>query len=669
MDAVKTSEKKNNVIKANKENKANKPDGGKGITSKRKMMSMSEARATFGRIMKELFASNKKQLILVAVCLVLAAIATSGASIYIINMTSTLLDSGKVKDEIIKSLIIGVSVMALIYFLGIIAQYLKSRTMGIVTQKFLDDMRKKMFNGMQNLPIKYFDTHTHGDIMSYYTNDIDAIREMVSQSVPAVFNSLIMVSVIFVIMIYYSLWLMLIVIAFTVIMLFVAKNVGGRSAKYFIAQQKTTAKAEGFMEETMHGQKVIKVFNHERETEKEFDKVNEELFEASKKAHTYANMLMPILGNVGNIMYVCLAFVGSLIIVYDGINVGLNGISKTASAIIPVVVGFLTMGRQFSIQIGQVSQQLNAVVMALAGAQRIFALMDEQPEQDNGYVTLVNAKYDDNGELTETTERTGLWAWKHPHKAEGTITYAPLKGDIEMHGVDFGYVPEKIVLHDVSLHAKPGEKYAFVGATGAGKTTITNLLNRFYDIADGKIRYDGININKIKKADLRRSLGMVLQDTSLFTGTIMENIRYGRLEATDEDVYNAAKIANAHDFITRLPEGYNTMLTNDGTNLSQGQRQLLAIARAAVADAPVMIMDEATSSIDTRTELLVQEGTDRLMKGRTVFIIAHRLSTVRNADTIMVLDKGRVIERGSHEQLIALKGTYYALYTGAVELE
>lgn len=657
MDAVKTPEKAKKMKKE------------KGGMPKKKMMNMSDAKTTFVRIMKELFASNKKQLILVAVCLVVAAIATSGASIYIINMTSTLLDSGKVKDEIIKSLTIGVSVMALIYILGIIAQYLKSRTMGIVTQKFLDDMRKKMFNGMQNLPIKYFDTHTHGDIMSYYTNDIDAIREMVSQSIPAVFNSLIMITVVFVIMVYYSLWLMLIVIAFTVVMLFVTKNVGGRSAKYFIAQQKTTAKAEGFMEETMHGQKVIKVFNHEHEIEEQFDKVNEELFDSSRKAHTYANMLMPILGNVGNIMYVCLAFVGSLIIVYSGINVGLNGVSRTASAIIPVVVGFLTMGRQFSIQIGQVSQQLNAVVMALAGAQRIFALMDEQPEQDNGYVTLVNAKYDDNGELTETTERTGLWAWKHPHKAEGTITYAPLKGDIEMHDVDFGYVPEKIVLHDVSLHAKPGEKYAFVGATGAGKTTITNLLNRFYDIADGKIRYDGININKIKKADLRRSLGMVLQDTSLFTGTIMENIRYGRLEATDEDVYNAAKIANAHDFITRLPEGYNTMLTNDGANLSQGQRQLLAIARAAVADAPVMIMDEATSSIDTRTELLVQEGTDRLMKGRTVFIIAHRLSTVRNADTIMVLDKGRVIERGSHEQLIALKGTYYALYTGAVELE
>lgn len=623
----------------------------------------------FARIIKELFSANGGKLIVVAVCLVIGAIATSGASIYIISMVNNLFDSGKMIDEIVKSLIVGVSVMAGIYILGTIAQFLKGRIMAVVTQKFLDDMRKKMFNGMQNLPIKYFDTHTHGDIMSYYTNDIDAIREMVSQSLPSIFNAAVMLAVILVIMLYYSIWLTLVVLGFSVIMLFVTKAVGGRSAKYFIAQQKSTARAEGFMEETMYGQKVIKVFNHEEKIKEEFDKVNEELFNASRTAHTYANMLMPLLGNIGNIMYVFLAFVGSLIVVYEGVNVGLSGVSSTASAVISVVVGFLTMGRQFSIQIGQASQQLNAVVMALAGARRIFALMDEQPEADDGYVTLVHAKYDENGELTETDERTGLWAWKHPHKADGTITYVPLKGDIEMHDVDFGYVPEKIVLHDVSLHARPGEKYAFVGATGAGKTTITNLINRFYDIADGKIRYDGININKIKKADLRRSLGMVLQDTNLFTGTIMENIRYGRLDATDEEVYEAAKIANAHDFITRLPDGYDTMLTNDGTNLSQGQRQLLAIARAAVADAPVMIMDEATSSIDTRTELLVQEGTDRLMKGRTVFIIAHRLSTVRNADTIMVLDGGRVIERGSHDELIAEKGAYYALYTGAVELE
>ena len=624
---------------------------------------------TFKRLLKELYLPNKKRLILVAICLVVSAIVSSGASIYIINMVRSLFDSGKLQDEILQSLIIGVSIMAVVYAAGVAANFIYTRVMAVVTQKFLDDTRKKLFGGMQSLPIRYFDTHTNGDIMSYYTNDIDAIRQMVSQSLPQVFISAIMIIAISVIMLYYSLWLTFIVVGFTVVMFFVTKIVGGRSAKYFIEQQKVMGKAEGFMEETVGGQKVIKVFNHEEEAKESFDKVNEELYTAARNANTYANMLMPILGNIGNVMYVLLAFVGSLIIIFEGVNVGLSGVSKTANLLIPVVVGFLTMGRQFTGQIGQVSNQMNAIVMALAGAQRIYALMDEKPEEDNGYVTLVHAKYDENGNLTETDERTGLWAWKHPHKAEGTITYVPLRGDIEMHDVDFGYVPEKIVLHDVSLHATPGEKYAFVGATGAGKTTITNLLNRFYDIADGKIRYDGININKIKKADLRRSLGMVLQDTNLFTGTIMENIRYGRLDATDEEVYEAAKIANAHDFITRLPEGYDTMLTNDGTNLSQGQRQLLAIARAAVADAPVMILDEATSSIDTRTERLVQEGTDRLMKGRTVFVIAHRLSTVQNADTIMVLDKGRVIERGSHKELIEKKGSYYALYTGAVELE
>ena len=625
--------------------------------------------STMKRVIGELYKTNKKRLIVVAVCLVLSSLAMSGASIYIINMVRNLFDTGSVRDEIIRSLIIGVSTMGAVYGLGIIANFIYNRLMAVVTQKFLDDTRKKLFGKMQNLPIRFFDTHTDGDIMSFYTNDIDAIRQMVSQALPQLFISGITVVVVFFIMLYYSLWLTMIVVAFAGIMFLVTKVVGGRSAKYFIAQQKTTGKAEGFMEETMTGQKVIKVFNHEEEAKEAFDKVNEELYVAAKNANTYANMLMPILGNLGNIMYVMLAFVGSLIAIYEGINVGLSGVSRTVNLLIPVVVGFLTMGKQFTGQIGQASSQINAIVMALAGAKRIYALMDEEPEEDNGYVTLVHAKYDEKGTLTETEERTGIWAWKHPHKAEGTITYVPLKGDIEMHDVDFGYVPEKIVLHDVSLHAHPGEKYAFVGATGAGKTTITNLLNRFYDIADGKIRYDGININKIRKADLRRSLGIVLQDTHLFTGTIMDNIRYGRLDATDEEVYEAAKIANAHDFITRLPQGYATMLTNDGANLSQGQRQLLAIARAAIADAPVMIMDEATSSIDTRTERLVQEGTDRLMKGRTVFVIAHRLSTVRNADTIMVLDRGSVIERGSHEELLEKKGSYYALYTGAVELD
>ena len=638
------------------------------VKMKGKSMAIN-VKGTFTRLIKELFSKYKKKLILVAFCLVMSAIATSGASIYIINMTRSLLATGRVVDEALASLTVGVSVMAVIYFAGILASYIRTRTMAIVTQNFLNDIRIKMFRGMENLPIKYFDTHNHGDIMSYYTNDIDAIRQLVSQTLPAVFQSSIMIVVIFFVMLYYSFWLTLIVLACVVAMLFVSKRVGGNSAKYFIRQQRTLAKTEGYIEEMIHGQKVVKVFCHEEEAEKKFDEINEELFKDARDANTYANILMPILGNLGNIMYVLLAFAGSLIVVNEGINVGLMGVSRTASALIPVVVGFLTMGRQFTMQVSQISQQINAIVMALAGAERIFALMDEKPEEDNGYVTLVHAKYDENGNLTETDERTGTWAWKHPHKADGTITYVPLKGDIEMHNVDFGYVPEKIVLHNVSLHAMPGEKYAFVGATGAGKTTITNLINRFYDIADGKIRYDGININKIKKADLRRSLGIVLQDTNLFTGTVRENIRYGRLDATDEEVEEAAKIANAHDFITRLPDGYDTMLESDGANLSQGQRQLLSIARAAVADAPVMILDEATSSIDTRTERLVQEGTDRLMKGRTVFVIAHRLSTVQNADTIMVLDHGRVIERGSHDELIAQKGQYYQLYTGAFELE
>lgn len=638
------------------------------VKMKGKSMAIN-VKGTFARLIKELFSKYKKKLILVAFCLVMSAIATSGASIYIINMTRSLLATGRVVDEALASLTVGVSVMAVIYFAGILASYIRTRTMAIVTQNFLNDIRIKMFRGMENLPIKYFDTHNHGDIMSYYTNDIDAIRQLVSQTLPAVFQSSIMIVVIFFVMLYYSFWLTLIVLACVVAMLFVSKRVGGNSAKYFIRQQRTLAKTEGYIEEMIHGQKVVKVFCHEEEAEKKFDEINEELFKDARDANTYANILMPILGNLGNIMYVLLAFAGSLIVVNEGINVGLMGVSRTASALIPVVVGFLTMGRQFTMQVSQISQQINAIVMALAGAERIFALMDEKPEEDNGYVTLVHAKYDENGNLTETDERTGTWAWKHPHKADGTITYVPLKGDIEMHNVDFGYVPEKIVLHNVSLHAMPGEKYAFVGATGAGKTTITNLINRFYDIADGKIRYDGININKIKKADLRRSLGIVLQDTNLFTGTVRENIRYGRLDATDEEVEEAAKIANAHDFITRLPDGYDTMLESDGANLSQGQRQLLSIARAAVADAPVMILDEATSSIDTRTERLVQEGTDRLMKGRTVFVIAHRLSTVQNADTIMVLDHGRVIERGSHDELIAQKGQYYQLYTGAFELE
>ena len=505
--------------------------------------------------------------------------------------------------------------------------------------------------------------------MSHYTNDIDTLRQLVSESLPTIVQSSVMVVVLLVVMLYYSLWLSLIVFACVALMLLTAKKVGGNSAKYFVRHQKSLGETEGFIEEMMHGQKVVKVFCHEEASEKDFDEVNGRLFEDAYKANAYSNMLGPIMGNLGNIMYVLLAFIGSVMVITESTNVGFMGIAKTKEVLIPIVVGFLTMGRQFTNQVSMLSQQINYIVMAIAGAERIFSLMDEQPETDNGYVTLVNAEILDDGVITESEKRTGKWAWKHPHTADGSVTYTELKGDIQMVDVDFGYVPDKIVLHDVSLYAKPGQKVAFVGATGAGKTTITNLLNRFYDIADGKIRYDGININKIKKDDLRRSLGMVLQDTNLFTGTIMDNIRYGKLDATDEECVAAAKLANAHDFITRLPDGYNTLLENDGANLSQGQRQLLSIARAAVANAPVMIMDEATSSIDTRTEALVQKGTDELMKGRTVFVIAHRLSTVQNSDVIMVLDHGVIIERGSHKELIAKRGRYYQLYTGAFELE
>lgn len=625
---------------------------------------------TLKRILRELYAVSGKKLALVAVSIVIAAAATSGASVYIINMVRTLFaDAGGAKGAIVRSLVTGVSAMAAVYLFGVVAGYVKTRVMVDVTYGFLDGIRRNMFGRMQNLPIRFFDANTHGDIMSNYTNDVDSLVDMVDGSLPNIFHSLVMMAVTLTIMLVYSVWLTLLVLTFSLLMLAVTRFVGGTSAKYFLRQQKSIAKAEGFVEESMHGQKVIKVFNHESEIKREFDAVNQELFENSDKANGYANMLMPMLGNIGNMMYVLLAFVGSIMIVKNLVNVGLSGITRTAERIIPIVVGFLTIGKQFTNQIIQSSQQINAVIRGLAGSKRIFDLLDEAPESDDGCVTLVNAKKSQSGELIECAERTGLWAWRCPCRESGETTYVPLRGDIELAHVDFGYEPGKTVLHDVSLRARPGEKYAFVGATGAGKTTITNLLTRFYDIADGKIRYDGISINKIKKGDLRASLGLVLQDTSLFTGTIRENIRYGKLDATDEEVIEAAKIANAHDFITRLPEGYDTVLTNDGANLSQGQRQLLSIARAATEGAPVMIMDEATSSIDTRTEKLVQEGTDRLMQGRTVFVIAHRLSTVRNADTIMVLDGGRVIERGTHKELLALRGTYYGLYTGAIELD
>jgi len=525
-------------------------------------------------------------------------------------------------------------------------------------------MRRSMFDGMQNLPIKYFDTNKHGDIMSHYTNDIDTLRQLVSQALPALIQSAIIVVVVFFIMLYFSIWMTLLLIAGVLVMMLVSKKIGGGSAKYFVRQQKAMGKNEGFVQEMMNGQKVIKVFCHEDECQENFDKINEQLYQDSFRAHAYANCLGPIIMNIGNILYVLVAMAGGLFLLSGLPNLSLSGMAFSISIMVP----FLNMTKQFTGNINQVSQQINAIVMGMAGAQRIFSLMDESAETDGGYVTLVNAEVAPDGSITESDKRTGKWAWKHPH-GDGSLTYTLLKGDVRLSNVDFAYEEGKDVLHDVTVYAEPGQKVAFVGATGAGKTTITNLINRFYDIADGKIRYDGININKIKKSDLRRSLGIVLQETNLFTGTVMENIRYGRLDATDEDCIKAAQLAGADDFITRLPQGYQTELRGNGSNLSQGQRQLIAIARAAVADPPVMIMDEATSSIDTRTEAIVQLGMDKLMEGRTVFVIAHRLSTVMNSDVIMVLDHGKIIERGNHEKLISEKGTYYQLYTGAFELE
>ena len=555
-------------------------------------------------------------------------------------------------------------ILGILYVISIILMTLYSQFMAYITQGFLHKLRVNMFGGMQNLPIKYFDTNKHGDIMSYYTNDIDTLRQLISQSLPHLVQSGIIVMSVFFIMLYYSVWMTLLIVLGIVAMFYVSKKLGGGSAKYFIRQQKSVAKAEGFVQEMMNGQKVIKVFCHEHQVEKEFDKVNDELYNDCFKAHAYANCLGPIIMNIGNILYVLAATVGGLLIALKVKNVSISGLEFSISVMVP----FLTMTKQFTGNINQLSQQFNSIIMGLAGSKRIFALIDEKPEDDNGYVTLVNANIDENGNITESEKVTGKWAWKHPH-TDGTLTYTELKGDVRMLGVDFAYEENKPVLHDVSVYAEPGQKVAFVGATGAGKTTITNLINRFYDIEDGKIRYDGININKIKKSDLRRSLGIVLQETNLFTGTVMDNIRYGKLDATDEECIIAAKLSGADGFITRLPDGYETMLSNNGSNLSQGQRQLLAIARAAVANPPVMILDEATSSIDTRTESIVQKGMDRLMEGRTVFVIAHRLSTVMNSDVIMVLDHGRIIERGNHEELIAKKGTYYQLYTGAFELE
>lgn len=554
--------------------------------------------------------------------------------------------------------------LASLYVLSIIAITTREQLMAYMTQGFLCKMRRQMFNGMQNLPIKYFDTHKHGDIMSYYTNDIDTLRQLVSQSLPSIIQSSVIVLCVLGIMLYYSIWMTLIVLLGVAIMLVVSGKIGGGSAKYFIRQQKAIGATEGFIQEMMNGQKVVKVFCHEEEAKADFDKINEALFEDSYRANAYANMLGPIIMNIGNVLYVIIAVAGGVFLAANVPNFSISGAAFSISIVVP----FLNMTKQFTGNINQFSQQINSIVMGMAGASRVFSLMDETPEVDDGYVTLVNAEIGENGEIVETNKHTGHWAWKHPHQ-DGTLTYTLLQGDVRLTEVDFAYVEGKTVLHDVTIYAEPGQKVAFVGATGAGKTTITNLINRFYDIADGKVRYDGININKIKKSDLRKSLGIVLQDTNLFTGTVMDNIRYGNLEATDEECIAAAKLSGADTFITRLPDGYDTLLTNNGSNLSGGQRQLIAIARAAVADPPVMIMDEATSSIDTRTEAIVQRGMDKLMEGRTVFVIAHRLSTIMNSDVIMVLEHGRIIERGSHEKLLEEKGTYYQLYTGAFELE
>ena len=561
------------------------------------------------------------------------------------------------------------AILAALYFASLICNAVWQQCMAIITQGSLKKFRCLMFDHMQDLPIRYFDTHQHGDVMSYYTNDIDAMRQMIAQSLPQLFLTMLMLCSVGCIMLWYSLPLTLVVVGGAVIMALLGKTLASRSARNFLRTQRAVAAVEGLVEEVMNGEKVVKVFSHERQIERAFDELNDEYQDAACTANSYANTLMPILMNAGNLLYVIVAVAIGVFLVLGIPNPAISGLPLT----IAVGVPFLNMTKQFANQIGQISNQVNSVVMGLAGAERIFELIDEEPEQDEGYVELVACTIDQDGTVRECQRRdghwAGQWAWKHPHQADGTVTYTPLAGDVRLFGVDFAYEPGHTVLHDVSLYAKPGQKVAFVGATGAGKTTITNLLNRFYDIEDGKIRYDGININKIKKSDLRRSLGVVLQDVNLFTGTVMDNIRYGRLDATDEECIAAARLAGADDFVRRLPDGYETMLTDNGTNLSQGQRQLLSIARAAVADPPVMVLDEATSSIDTRTEAIVQRGMDALMTGRTTFVIAHRLSTVRNSDVIIVLDHGRIIERGTHDELIAKKGTYYQLYTGAFELE